>query len=46
MISITKKTFQNNDIEVIVDDSVNTLWLNEKNMEKKLGHINLPVVTN
>ena len=46
MISITKKTFENNDIEVIVDDSVNTLWLNEKNMEKKLGHINLPVVTN
>ena len=46
MISITKKTFENNDIEVIVDDSVNTLWLNEKNIEKKLGHINLPVVTN
>ena len=46
MISITKKAFENNDIEVIVDDSVNTLWLNEKNIEKKLGHINLPVVTN
>ena len=46
MISITKKTFENNDIEVIVDDSVNTLWLNEKNIEKKLGHMNLPVVTN
>ena len=40
MINITKKTFENNDIEVIVDDSVNTLWLNEKNIEKKLGHIN------
>ena len=46
MISITKKTFENNDIEVIVDDSVNTLWLNEKNIEKKLGHKNLPVITN
>ena len=46
MINITKKTFENDDIEVIVDDSVNTLWLNEKNIEKKLGHINLPVVTN
>ena len=46
MINITKKTFENNYIEVIVDDSVNTLWLNEKNIEKKLGHKNLPVVTN
>ena len=45
MINITKKTLQNNGIEVIVD-SGNTLWLNEKNIEEKLGHKNLPVVTN
>ena len=45
MINITKKTFENNNIEVIVD-SANALWLNEKNIEEKLGHRNLPVVTN
>ena len=45
MINITKKTFENNNIEVIVG-SANALWLNEKNIEEKLGHRNLPVVTN
>ena len=45
MINITKKTLENNGIEVIVD-SVNTLWLNEENIEEKLGHKNLPVFTN
>ena len=45
MINITKKTLENNVIEVIVD-RVNTLWLNEKNIEEKLGHKNVPVVTN
>ena len=45
MINITKKTFENNNIEVIVD-SANALWLNEKNIAEKLGHKNLPVVTN
>ena len=40
-----KKTWENNGIEVIVD-SVNALWLNEKNIEEKLGHKNLPVITN
>ena len=34
-----------NGIEVIVD-SVNALWLNEKNIEEKLGHKNLPVISN
>ena len=43
--NITKETLKNNDIEVIVD-SVNALWLNEKNIEKKLGHKNLPAITN
>ena len=45
MINVTKKTFENNGIEIIVH-SVNTLWLNENNIEKKLGLQNLPVVTN
>ena len=40
MIDVTKKTFENKGIEVIVD-SVNTLWLNEENIEKKLGLKNL-----
>ena len=45
MFNITKKTLENNGIEVIAD-SVSALWLNEKNIEKKLGHENLPVITN
>ena len=45
MFNITKETWENNGIEVIVD-SVNALWLNEKNIEEKLGHKNLPVITN
>ena len=45
MFNITKETLENNDIEVKVD-SVNALWLNEKNIEEKVGHKNLPVVTN
>ena len=45
MFNITKETLENNGIEVIVD-SVNALWLNEKNIEEKLGHKNLPVITN
>ena len=45
MVNITKETLESNDIEVIVD-SVNALWLNEKNIEQKLGHKNLPIVIN
>ena len=45
MFNITKKTLENNGIEVIVD-SVNTLWLNEKHIEEQLGHKNLQVITN
>ena len=45
MINITKKTFENNGIEVIVD-SVNALQVNEKNTEEKLGHKNLAAITN
>ena len=42
MFNITKEALKNNDIEVIVD----ALWLNEKNIEEKLGHKNLPVISN
>ena len=45
MFNITKETLENNGIEVIVD-SVYALWLNEKNIEQKFGHKNLPVITN
>ena len=42
---ILAKTYDNNNIEVIVD-GIGTLWLNEKHIEEKLGHKNLPVITN
>ena len=45
VLKITKETWENNGIEVIVD-SVNTLWLNEKHIEEQLGHKNLQVITN
>ena len=45
VFNITKETLENNGIEVIVD-SANALWLNEKNIEEKLGHKNLPVISN
>ena len=45
MFNITKETLEKNDIKVIVH-SVNALWLNEKNIEEKLGHKNLPAITN
>ena len=45
MFNTTKETLENNDIEVIVD-SINALWLNEKNIEQKLYHKNSPVITN
>ena len=44
MFNITKETWENNAIEVIVD-SVNELWLNEKNIEEQLGQKNLSVIT-
>ena len=45
MFNITKKSLKNNGIEVIVD-SGNALWLNEKNIEEKLGHKNLAAISN
>ena len=48
MIKISAKTHENNGIEAIVDDHVwvKKLWLNKKDIEDKLGHKNLPVITN
>ena len=45
LIDIIKETFENNDIEVIID-GVNTLQLNKKHIEEQLGHNNLPEITN
>ena len=45
MVDISKKAYENNDIEVI-EDGIGTLWLNEKHGEERLGHKNLPVITN
>ena len=45
MVDISNNTYENNDIEVIVDGT-GTLWLNEKHIEEKLGHKSLPVITN
>ena len=45
MIDISKETYEDNDIEVIVDGT-NTLWLNEKHIEKNLGHKHLRFITN
>ena len=45
MVNIDKETYENNNIEAIVDD-IDMLWLNEKHIEEKLGHKNLLVITN
>ena len=45
MFNITTKSLKNNGVEVIVD-SGNALWLNEKNIEEKLGHKNLAAISN
>ena len=45
MASITRETYEANGIEVIAD-RLGKLWLNERHVEKKLGHKNLPALTN
>ena len=45
MFNIDKEAYKNNDIAAIVD-GIGNLWLNEKNIEEKLGHKNLPAITN
>ena len=44
MVDINKQTYENTEIEVILDGT-GMLWLNEKHIEEKLGHKNLPVIT-
>ena len=45
MVNINKETYENNNIEGIID-SIGTLWLKEKHIEQKLGHKNLPAISN
>ena len=45
MVDVSKKADGNKGIEVVVD-GIGTLWLNEKHIEEKLGHNNLPVIRN
>ena len=45
MLNIDKETYEHNSIEAIVDD-IGKLLLNEKHIEEKLGHKNLPAITN
>ena len=45
MININKETYENNNIEAIIN-GIDTLWLNEKHIEEKLGNKNLPAITN
>ena len=44
MVNITKETYENNNIEAIIDE-FDKLWSNEKHVEQQLGHKNLQVVT-
>ena len=45
IVDINKETYKNNDIEAIAD-GIGMLWLNEKHKKEKLGHKNLPAITN
>ena len=45
MANITKETYEANGIEVI-KDKLGKLWLNERYIQEKLGHKNLPALTN
>ena len=45
MAAITKKTYENNGIEVITD-KLGKLWLNERHVQEQLRHKNVPALTN
>ena len=45
MVNITKKTYENNEIEVITD-RFSKLWVNERHVQKQLGLKNLSALTN
>ena len=42
MTNITRETYEANGIA----DKLGKLWLNERQVEKKIGHKNLPPLTN
>ena len=43
MIDISRKTWEQNGVEVIVFEG--RKWRNEKHIEEQLGHANLPAIT-
>ena len=45
MVNITKEKYEANGIEVITD-KLGELWLNERHLQKQLGHKNLPTLPN
>ena len=45
MIKISAQMYETKSMEVILADN-DTLWLNQKHVEEKLGYNNLPVITN
>ena len=45
MVNITKEMYETNGIEAITDN-LNTVWLNQRHVQKQLGHKNLSAVTN
>ena len=45
MVNIDNETYENNNIEATID-GIGKLWLNEKHVEEKLGHKNIPVIKN
>ena len=45
MVNITKETYETNGIEVITS-KLGELWLNERHVQKQLGHKNLTALTN
>ena len=45
MVDISKKAYESNDMEVIVDGT-GTILLHEKHAEEKSSHKNVPVITN
>ena len=45
MANITRETWEANGIQVITV-KLDELWLNERHVQKQLGHKNLPALTN
>ena len=45
MVNVTKERYEANCTEVITD-KLGELWLNERHLQQKLGHKNLPALRN